>query len=189
MAKTNKVKFNVKQSHYATFSTETSPANPYNTPVPINGTVSISLEQQGELTPFYADGIVYYTSSTNGGYEGDLTIALIPDDFRVAVLGEKADTNQVLVENANAVNNPFAYGCRIDGNELPTFFWFYNCTATRPSIEATTIEDTTEVNTDVLTLSIAPDDSGNVRSKFVGTADEGIGKTWFDNVYIPNYGA
>ena len=86
------------------------------------GAVSISLEQQGELSKFYADGIVYYTSSSNGGYEGDLEIALITDEFREAVLGEAQDTNKVLFENTNTPTVEFALGFDIDGG--PQSFGF-----------------------------------------------------------------
>ena len=44
--------------------------------------MSISLDAEGETSPFYADGIVYFRSVTNNGYSGDLEIALIPEWFR-----------------------------------------------------------------------------------------------------------
>lgn len=53
----------------------------YDAPIKIPGAVSLSLEQQGELTPFYADGIKYYVASSNGGYEGDLEMAIIRTNF------------------------------------------------------------------------------------------------------------
>lgn len=74
----------------------------YDTPVAIPGAVSLSLEQQGEISPFYADGIVYYQSASNGGYSGDLEVALVPDKFREDVLGEETDSKGVLFENSNA---------------------------------------------------------------------------------------
>ena len=92
----SKVKFNIKNVHYAPQTEEG-----YGAPVAIPGAVSLSLEQQGEITPFYADGIVYYQSASNGGYSGDLEVALIPDKFREDILGEEADSNGVLFENSN----------------------------------------------------------------------------------------
>ena len=53
----------------------------YDTPIKLPGAVSLSLEQQGELTPFYADGIKYYVAASNGGYQGDLEMALITDEL------------------------------------------------------------------------------------------------------------
>ena len=154
------------------------------------GAVSISLEQQGELTPFYADGIKYWISASNGGYEGDLTIALIPDSFRQDVLGETLDTNKVLIENSDVTTKPFAFGFRIQGNENPYYFWFLNCTATRPNIEANTKEDTIEPDTDVLTISCAPSDiadtEGVVRMRTTETTTPTVIQNWFKSVYTPN---
>lgn len=183
-AKRGKVKFNIKNVHYAVKNTTGEPAGTtYATPVAIPGAVSISLEQQGELTPFYADGVKYYTSASNGGYEGDLEVALIPDSFRKDVLGEVEDENGVLFEDANAQTVEFALGFQVDGDKNPTLFWFYNCTATRPSVDATTTEDTKEPNTDTLTISCGAADDGTVRAKTTDTSYETVKSTWFTKVY------
>lgn len=165
--------------HYAVKTGE----GEYDTPVALPGAVSISLEQQGELSPFYADGIKYYVSASNGGYEGDLEVALITDDFRSAILGETQDTNQVLFENTNTPTVEFALGFDIDGDVSTTKFWFYNCTATRPSIDAQTNEDTIEPQTDTLTISCAPTSDGTVRAKTTATTEEGILTAWYSDVY------
>lgn len=175
----NKVKFNIKNVYYAVKTAEKT----YDTPVPIPGAVSISLEQQGELTPFWADGIKYYVSASNGGYEGDLEVALIPDSFREDVLGEKADQRGVLFENTNTATVEFALGFQVDGDTTPTLFWFYNCTATRPSIDASTTEDTKEPNTDTLTVSCGSTSDGTVRAKTTDTSYAAVKDTWFTDVY------
>ena len=50
----------------------------YETPVPMPGAVSLSLEQQGELSPFYADGIKYYVNYGDAwyffGYDLEVTL-------------------------------------------------------------------------------------------------------------------
>lgn len=171
--------------HYAVKTAEGT----YETPVAIPGAVSLSLEQQGELSPFYADGIKYYVSASNGGYEGDLEMAMITDDFRTAVLGETEDTNNVLFENTNTPTVEFALGFDIDGDAGTTKFWFYNCTATRPSIEAQTNEDTIEPQTDTLTISCAPTADGMVRAKTTGTTQETILTSWYTEVYEQATGA
>lgn len=165
--------------HYAKKTAE----NTYATPVALPGAVSISLEQQGELSRFYADGIVYYTSASNGGYEGDLEVALITDEFRENILGEAADTNNVLFENANTLPVEFALGFDIDGDTGSTKFWFYNCTATRPSIDAQTNEDTIEPQTDTLTISCGASSDGTVRAKTTAETEETILAAWYTTVY------
>lgn len=157
--------------------------NTYETPVAIPGAVSLSLEQQGELTPFWADGIKYYVSASNGGYEGDLEVALIPDSFREDVLGEKPDNKGVLFENTNTGTVEFALGFQVDGDVNPTLFWFYSCTATRPSIDASTTEDTKEPGTDTLTISCGSTADGTVRAKTTDTSYAEVKDTWFTEVY------
>lgn len=178
----NKVKFNVKNVHYAKKTAEGT----YETPVAIPGAVSLTLEQQGEITAFWADGIKYYNSVSNGGYEGDLEVALVPDEFRKDILGEQADTNNVLFENADTESKEFALGFQVDGDKGPILFWFYNCTATRPSVSASTTQDTKEPSTDTMTISAASSSDGTIRAKTTAETSEGITSAWFGKVYIKN---
>ena len=178
----NKVKFNIKNVHYAMRKED---GTGYETPVPIPGAVSITLEAQGELSPFYADGIKYYVASSNGGYEGDLEMALIPDIYRTDVLGEETDTNNVMIEDANAPTREFALGFDIDGDFKTTRFWFWNCTATRPSTESSTTEDKKEPTTDKLSVSCAPCTDGKVRAKTTESTPQEIYNNWYTEVYAP----
>lgn len=155
----------------------------YSTPVAMPGSVSLSLEQQGEVNKFYADGLIYYQAAANNGYEGDLELALIPESFREDVLNEEKDDKGVLFENSNKTGSEFAFGFQIDTDENPILFWFFNCTATRPSVEASTKEDTIEPETDTLTISCAPDDDGYVRAKTTDEAYDAVKDTWFTQVY------
>lgn len=175
----NKVKFNIHNVHYAVKTADGT----YDTPVAMPGAVSISLAQQGQLTPFYADGVKYYVSASNGGYEGDLVMALITDEFRKAILGEAEDTNKVLFENANKLPVDFALGFDVDGDKGITKFWFYNCTATRPSVEAQTNEDSVTPQTDTLTISCSAGEDGIIRAKTTGTTEEAVLSGWYTKVY------
>ena len=90
----NKVKYNLKNVHAAKLTETDSDGTTtfsYAEPKAIPGAVSISLDAEGETSPFYADGIVYFRSVTNNGYSGDLEIALIPEWFRTEILQEKLD--------------------------------------------------------------------------------------------------
>lgn len=146
--------------------------------------MSLSLEQQGELTPFYADGIKYYVSSSNGGYQGDLEMALITDEFREKILGEEKDANGVLIENSNAEAKEFALGLQIDGDTEPTLFWFYNCTATRPNVEAKTASDSKEPDVDKISISCAASADGTVRAKTTKESYTKVKDKWFTKVYL-----
>ena len=101
MAK-NKVKYNLKNAHYAMLKVNEEGVVSFDTPVALPGAVSISLDANGEPENFYADGVAYYVINNNMGYDGDLELAIIPEDFRVSVLNETLDDNKVLIENANS---------------------------------------------------------------------------------------
>ena len=134
----NKVKYNLKNVHAAKL-TETAddggtPVFAYAAPKAIPGAVSISLDAEGETSPFYADGIVYFRSVTNNGYSGDLEIALIPEWFRTEILQEKLDAKGVLVENSGVGESvKFALLFEFDGDVNAIRHVLYNCSASRPS--------------------------------------------------------
>ena len=150
----NKVKYNLKNVHVAKLTeTEVEGVRSYNyaTPRAIPGAVSLSLDAEGESTPFYADGIVYFRSVTNNGYSGDLEMALIPDWFRTEILQEVLDKKGVLVEKITTKESvKFALLFEFDGDVNCIRHVMYNCTSSRPSIESETKEDTIEPGTELI---------------------------------------
>lgn len=185
----NKVKYNLKNTHYAKITTDETGAVAFETPVAIPGSVSISLEAQGEISPFYADGIVYYKAASNNGYEGDLEIALIPESFRVDILGEVLDAKKVLVESEDAKQSAFALLFEFDGDEKAIRHVLYNCTATRPSIESKTKEGNVEPVTESLTVSATPLSDGRIKAKTSDETDADAYIGWYDSVYETVTGA
>lgn len=173
----NKVQYNLHNCYYA-LPTQSG----WGTPVAIPGAVSISLEPKGEAVVFYADGIEYKKFENNQGYDGELTLALVSDALRQAILGETLDTNNVLFEKVLTSSQKFAFGFQIDGDEKDNKFWYYNCTCTRPKVESKTTEESIEVNTDTLALQIRPTDTGAVRAKTTADCTGTIYSGWFNQV-------
>lgn len=185
----NKVKYNLKNVHAAKL-TETVidgvTSYTYATPKAIPGAVSISLDAEGDSSPFYADGIVYFRSVSNNGYSGDLEIALIPEWFRTDILQEMLDSNGVLVEKSdNAESVKFALLFEFDGDVRAIRHVMYNCTASRPSIESETKEDTIEPGTETLSLTADPREDGLVKSRTGDTTSVETYQNWYKTVYIP----
>ena len=184
----NKVKYNIKNVHYAPMTEEgtTTSWPTYATPVPWPGAVSISLEQQGSISKFYADGIVYWQSAKNNGYEGDYESAMVPDSFRQDCLGEELnETDKVYLEKSTAASKAFALLFEFEGDASGVKHVLYNCTATRPNIESETSEDEIEPSTETLTISAASLPNGYVKAKTGDETTSTVVNSWFEEVYTP----
>ena len=135
------------------------------------------IDPTGENTPFYADGIEYYTISNNMGYSGDLEIALIPESFRVDILKESPDSNKV------------ALLFRFDGDIRAINHVMYNCSVSRPKIGSKTNEESKEVQTETLTISAKPLVKGFVKAKTGDSTPQTVYDNWFKSVYLPTAAA
>lgn len=185
----NKVKYNLKNVHAAKL-TETvvdgAVKYTYAAPQAIPGAVSISLDAEGDSSPFYADGIVYFRSVANNGYSGELEIALIPEWFRTDILQETLDSNGVLVEKSDQAESvKFALLFEFDGDVRAIRHVMYNCTASRPSIESETKEDAIEPGTEKLSLTADPREDGLVKSRTGDTTSAETYQNWYKSVYTP----
>ena len=189
-AKKNKVKYNLKNCHAAILTKGDDGTFTYAKPVAIPGAVSLNLDAEGESSPFYADGIVYYRTTANNGYSGELELALIPEWFRTDILQEEKDSNGVLIERADATESVyFALLFEFDGDVNAIRHVLYNCTASRPTIESATKEASVEPGTETLNITADPREDGLVKAR---TGDETTTATynnWYKNVYVPGSSA
>lgn len=190
MANSGKVRFNLKNVHYAVLD-ESGDTPSWDTPVAIPGAVSLTLDPSGDSNNFYADGIVYYKTVANNGYEGDLEVAKFPDSMLKEVWGMKEDeTAKVLIESAEAEPKPFALLYQIDGDVGNELYLLYRCTGTRPGIGSTTNTETKEPQTQSITISAMPliaslDDPMNMTIKASTTPDTPatVKNGWFKSVW------
>jgi phi13 family phage major tail protein len=186
----NKIKYGLKNVYYAVATIAADGSATYAAPVALPGAVSLSMDPQGELTPFYADNIVFYMSSANNGYEGDLTLAMVPDGFKKDVLGYVEDTKKVLVEDADAEPAHFALLFQFEGDSKAIRRVLYNCVAGRPTDNGNTKEENVSPETDQLSLTAttiynASLDKNVVKAECNDTTDADVYAGWFTNVYIP----
>lgn len=184
----SKVKFGLKNVHYALATIAADGTATYGTPVRIPGAVSLAMEPSGENTPFYADDSVYFTAPGATGYTGDLTIALVPDSFKKDCLGEDDSVTGVLIETSDASPQPFALMFEFTTDEKAQKHVLYNCTAKRPNIASNTKGESTEVQTEALNLTAssifnATLNKNIVKAKADDTAQDYA--TWYSAVYQP----
>lgn len=176
----DKVKFNIHNVHYAV----RQDSGKWAKPVAVPGAVSFALEPEGDVTPFYADGILYYNSVANNGYKGDLEMAVFPAAFLKDVFGVTEGTqSKVLTENAMIEPKAFALLFEEDGDASGTKFVLYNCTATRPKRSYKTNETSKTPSTSSVSVSVAPLSDGRVLAMTQSDTPESTLAGWYDSVF------
>lgn len=153
MADSNKIKYGLKNCKYAVATIASNGSATYGTVKDLPGAVSISLAAQGEMTPFYADNIVYWTAVSNNGYEGDLELAKVPEDFLKDIFGFAVGGNSLVYEDANSAPTHFALLFQFEGDATAKRHVLYNCVATRPDLASQTKAETIEPQTESLSIT------------------------------------
>lgn len=181
----NKVKFGLSNVVMAKMNVANDGTITYDTPIAVPGAVNLSLEPQGDTNDFYADNVIYFSSSTNQGYEGDLEIAMIPDTIRTTIMGEHKDTNDVYIETASDKFENFAFGFQIEGDQKGRRYWYYNCSLTRPNTNGATIEASKEPQTDTLTIKAMARLTDKKVRVFIEPTDDNtaVYNAFFNSVY------
>ena len=183
-----RIKYGLKNVYYAVATIDDDNEATYATPVRIPGAVNLSLEPQGDQEVFNADNIDYFVSQGNNGYEGDLEIALVPESFEKDVLGAIEDNKGVLIEDIDAPVVHFALLFQFEQDTKALKHVFYNCTATRPTVEGETKGESIEPKTDTLSLR-----AGSIHNEALGkdvtkarsseSTDAAVYAGWFTAVY------
>ena len=180
----NKVRYGLKNVHYATVTFASDGTPTFGTPVAIPGAVSTNMSKQGDTYIFYADDGSYFELGDNASYDGDLVLAMIPDGFRTAALGETLDAKNVLFENANPEKGHFALLFEFTGDENAIRHVLYNCTASEDTIEGTTKGENIEVQTETLHVTAKPlPNGGPVKARTGATTDATTYSGWYEAVH------
>lgn len=182
-AKENKVEFGLRNCYYAVVTVDESGKITYGAPKKLPGAVSITFDKSGELIRFKADDIDYYTNANNQGYEGALTLARVPEEFRTEVLKEEKTDKGVILENSDAQVANIALMFEFQGDVKATRHLFYYCSVNRPSVGSAT-KDSGEPNTTELSLVASPRPTDNlVKASTAAGVDETVYNSWYTTVY------
>lgn len=181
--KENKVEFGLRNCYYAVITVGDSGKITYGSPKRLPGAVSITFDKSGDLIRFKADDIDYYTNANNQGYEGTLTLARVPEEFRTEVLKEEKTDKGVILENSDAQVANIALMFEFQGDVKATRHLFYYCSVNRPSVGSTT-KDSGEPNTTELSLVASPRPTDNlVKASTAAGVDETTYNSWYTTVY------
>lgn len=183
----NKIKYGLRNVKYAVITEEDS-KHTYGTPVSLQGAVTLNIAPAGDQADFYADDMLYFSQAVNQGYTGDLTIADIPEAFYTDILGFVKNSDDVLIESADAKPKQFALGFEVQGDSDASKFWFYNCSVARPSQDNQTKESGITPATDTLSIVMAPRPADKiVRAKITETeTNKAVFDAFFTSVYEEN---
>ena len=201
----NKVKFGLRNVHYAKMTIGVDGTPTYAAPVAWPGAVSLGLDAEGDTTPFYADDTAYYVSVANNGYSGDFESALVPDEFREEIMGDVKDADGVQIEDASVQPEAFALLFEFEGDKNAIRHVLYNCKMTRSSVESETTEDSVEPKTETGTITASPlvlpkpitigtgetakTLSTVVKGKTTADTTTDVYQGWYDAVHLPGAAA
>lgn len=181
----NKIKYGLKNVYYAKATLQTNGTLTYGSPVSLPGAVSLSLEAQGDTNIFYADNIAYFTSTANNGYQGDLEVALLTDDFRKDILGETLNASGFYVEAADDTQSEFALLFQFEGDVDETKHCLYRCAASRPAVNGNTKEESIEPQTESITITAMPRINDEVVKARCPSSATTAYSAWFTSVQAP----
>lgn len=181
----NKVRFGLKNVHYAVATEDADGALTYTAPKRYPGAVSLNLDPRGETAEFYADDRVYYATTTNNGYEGTYEAAELPIAFRTDVLGDLLDEDGILTETSNAKPKKIALMFEFDGDVKSTRHVLYDVTVSRPGTSSSTKTETTEPTTQELSFVASPTIDGVVKRSTTGETPDVVYNAWYTSVFEP----
>lgn len=197
----NKVKYGLKNVHYA-LVTETvvttgadvgKTVSSYGTVKAIAGAVSLSLNSTASRSVFRADDSDYFVYYGEGGYEGDLEVARVNEDFMKDVLGYEEDTNKVLVEASAACKTTkyFALTFEFDGDQNQTKHCLYKCSCSRPNLASQTTGEggSAEPQTETLSLTAVPraDEDKYIHIQTQDTTTTTVIDGWYSAIPVPTF--
>lgn len=139
----NKVQFGFSNAYFAPLTVkdvEGAETITYEKPMKLGPGRSHKADPKAESDDYYADDEILDTYSTMDGYDIEVSITEISEDFKTKILGDQLDANGMLLENPKGTSKPFAFLCQYDGDSKARRHVFYYCTAERPNMEASTSE-------------------------------------------------
>lgn len=190
----NKVKFGLKNVHYA-IATETTSSGvtttAYGNPVAWTGAVNLEVNPSStDQSVFRADDSDYYIiSGSSQGFDGTYECAYVPEDVETDVLGMTKDDNGVICEKESDTVKYVALLFEISGDDSGRRYLVPKVKFAKPGISAeTTGTDGNQPKTVSMSFTASPrPDDGLARLHTGDTTDSTTYNGWFTEVYTPDF--
>lgn len=184
MANENKVKFGLKNVHYAPITLSENKII-FQPPVRIPGAVNLSLDIESEETEFEADDMVYWSTYSDSAYKGTAEFARIIDQFRKDILRDREDeTSHVLEENLSRETAPFALLYEVNGDQKASRRVLYSCSVGRAGENAQTSGKNKTPQTETMNMTAVPLANGTVRCRTTAKTPQETFGNWYKSVYL-----
>lgn len=148
------------------------------------GAVGFSPSESSDRNDFYADNIAYYTTFGAGVVEGDLTVAMFDDAFKMQFLGYVTLDDGGLAQIKNPTKPNIYMAFEVQGDAEGRRVIFYNGTLGEIVREYNTIEDTVTPQTESVPVSFAGDNETGIKMVVYKESDAGYA-TLFTNPPAP----
>lgn len=183
----NKIKYGLSNAVvWPILSVDTDGKPTYGESIRVPGSVNLTLDPEGTTEPFYADNVVYYLAAANNGYTGALEIALVPDEFKTEILGQRIDDNGVAVESTNDKTREFAMAFQFEGDQHATRYLFPRVASGRTAVTGSTKEENITPQTEELALTVMGRIDNNIAKLYV-EQDNPAYVTWLEEPYEPTF--
>lgn len=158
----NKVEFGISKLHVGTYSVSDEGVVSLGTPYAQKGAVHVSVEPNGDTNKFYADNVVYYSSKSAQGFEGEIEVAKFDDDFKTKFLNAVELDDGGIADIKGAAQTPVYFMFETDGDAEKRRVIVYNVTLGDIQREYNTIEEDREPVTEKIDITVTGDNKTGI---------------------------
>jgi phi13 family phage major tail protein len=182
-----RIRYGIKNAHYAVATDDGTGALTYGTPTAIPGAKSISLDAQGDAVDEFADNTTWWHGNVNNGYSGSIEFEDIAsaDTFLQTVLGQTKDsTSGIVTESATDEPKEFALGFQFElagATDTGKRVWLLRVTASRPALSGSTKEASITPQTNTVNIVAIPRLADD-KVKYSCVSSDAAYSTWFSAV-------
>jgi len=130
---------------------------------------------------FYADDVEYYRFGKNGGYDGTIEFAELPEELETAIFGEVLDGDGVLFEKTEAKPVAIALFFEFQGDAFAIRRCMPKVYLSKQKIEGKATEKPT-VETNTLGVQARPNRAGYVQAKTTSQTSAEKYANWYSAV-------